>query len=111
MSRDLITFIQDSRKPGLSPNLLFRRQSWVLICSQLDLEPGKSVQVKTYHPSTLQIIPLTFTPKEPAPIQVAGQEIVYDECDVRPIKNTFWISKDGRFVKVKQGDLEITLAE
>ena len=52
-----------------------------------------------------------FTPKEPAPIQVAGQEIVYDECDVTAIKNTFWISKDGRLVKVKQGDLEITLAE
>ncbi len=81
--------------------------SWALICSQLELKAGESLQIKTFHPSTMQIIPLTFTPQAPAPIQIGNEQVICFECDVAPIKNTFWISQDGRFVRAKQGDLVI----
>lgn len=85
--------------------------SWVTICSQLPIEVGKSITVNTYHPSTMQTIPLTFTPQELKPLEVAGETLNCFVCDVAPIKNTFWISEDGRFVKVTQGNLEIKLVK
>lgn len=85
--------------------------TWVLICSQLTFAADKPVHIKTFHPSTLQIIDLTFTPKAPAAIQIGGKEVVCFECDVSPIKNTFWVSHDGRFLRAKQGDLVIELVE
>ena len=81
------------------------------ILETLDLKPGEELPIRTFHPSTLQIISLTITPKAPAPIKIGGQEIECFECQVDPIQNTFWISKDGRFVRAKQADLVIELKE
>ncbi|MDG2220495.1 MAG: transglutaminase-like domain-containing protein [Rubripirellula sp.] len=85
--------------------------SWVVICSQLELELGEGVQITTFHPSTMQTIPLTFTPTGMKNIQLGGKQIECFECEVSPIKNTFWISKDGRFLRCQQGDLVIELVE
>ncbi len=84
---------------------------WVLICSQLRLEPEKPLSIRTFHPSSLQIIPLTITPKPPVDIEIAGKKVECFECDVAPIKNTFWITRDGRFVRASQGELVIELKE
>ena len=84
---------------------------FVLMCSQLTLEPNKALTVQTFHPSTLQITPLTVTPKAPAAIEIGDKDVECFECEVAPIKNTFWISRDGRFVRAKQGDLVIEVTE
>ena len=85
--------------------------SWVVICSQLPLEPNKPLTIRTFHPSSLQIIPVTITAKAPAAITIGGKDIECFECSVDPIKNTFWITRDGRFVRASQGDLVIELKE
>jgi len=84
---------------------------FALICSQLDLKPGEPITVQTFHPSSLQIIPLTFTAKPLASIKIGGQDVECYECLVMPIKNTFWIAKDGRFVRAQQGNLVIELKD
>ncbi len=84
---------------------------WVLICAQLQLEPGKPITIRTFHPSSLRIIPLTITPKAPAAIKIGGKEVDCFECEIAPIKNAFWITRDGRFVRARQGDLVIELKE
>ena len=50
-------------------------------------------------------------PKAPATIKIGDKEVECFECEVLPIKNTFWISRDGRFVRAKQGDLVIEVTE
>ena len=85
--------------------------AWALICSQLKLAADKPIQIQTFHPSTLQLIPLTFTAEAPAAIEIGGKEVDCFECEVSPIKNTFWVSRDGRFLRAKQGDLVIELVE
>ena len=85
--------------------------SWALICSQLDLVADEPVQIQTFHPSTLQVIALTFTAKFPAAIEIGGKQVDCFECEVSPIKNTFWVSRDGRFLRAKQGDVVIELVE
>ena len=82
---------------------------WVLICSQLQLELDKPLSIRTYHTSSMQIIPLTITPIAVAPMKIDGQEVDCFECDVAPINNKFWITRDGRFVQATQGDLDIRL--
>jgi len=84
---------------------------WVLICSQLTLEPDTSVNIKTFHPSSLQIIPLTITAKAIDSIKIGGKELECFVCEVLPIKNTFWISRNGQFVRARQGELVIELTE
>ena len=83
--------------------------SFVLICSQLKLEPGKPITIQAFHPSSMQIIPLTITPKPLRTIEVSGIELECFECDVAPIKNVFYITRDGRFVRATQGGLTIEL--
>ena len=83
--------------------------SWVLICSQLQLELDKPLSIRTYHTSSMQIIPLTITPIAVASMKIDGQEVDCFECDVDPINNKFWITRDGRFVRATQGDLDIRL--
>ncbi len=83
--------------------------SFALICSQLQLEIGKPLRIDTYHPSSLQVIPLTITPKAKETIDVTGEQIECFRCKVDPIGNTFWISTGGRLVKVTQGNLTIEL--
>ncbi|MDP6446622.1 MAG: transglutaminase-like domain-containing protein [Pirellulaceae bacterium] len=82
---------------------------FVLICSQLDLSANRPVTIRTFHPSSLQIIPLTLTPGKPTPIKIGEREVECYKCEVAPIKNTFWISTAGQFVKAQQGDLVIEL--
>ncbi|MCO6455405.1 MAG: lasso peptide biosynthesis protein [Pirellulaceae bacterium] len=83
--------------------------SFALLCSQLTLETGKQVAVRTFHPSTLQLITLTFQPGELERVTVGDRELECFRCQVEPIKNTFWITPDGRLVRVGQGELTITL--
>jgi hypothetical protein len=59
----------------------------------------------------MQIIPLTFIPKAPATIKIGKKKVECFECEVAPIRNSFWISRDGCFVRAKQGDLVIELSE
>jgi hypothetical protein len=84
---------------------------FAVICSQLTFEAEKELEVRTFHPSTLQIIPLTFKPKAPSRVEIGGKEIECYECEVLPIKNTFWITRDGRFVKAQQGNVVIELVD
>ena len=85
--------------------------SFVLICSQLTLQPDQALTIEAFSPSTMQIIPLTIKPKAPAVIKIGDKDVECFECDVLPLKNTFWISRNGCFVRAKQGDLVIELTE
>lgn len=85
--------------------------SWAVICSQLELVPDTPITIRTFHPSSLQIISLTITPKEPAVITVAGEEVECFECDAQPLKNTFWIARDGRLLRTSQGTMVIELVK
>ena len=82
---------------------------FMLICSQLELKQGEDVVVTTYHPSSLQIIKLTFKPEAIEKVKIGDQEVECFRCEIAPIKNTFWITRDGRFVKAAQGGLVIQL--
>ncbi len=105
MSRDIKI---DSSVRCFDNNLL---GSFALICSQLPLESGKTINVRTFHPSSLQIIPLSFEVGEIEKLQVGGREVECFKCMVEPLKNNFWISRDGRLVQVGQGPLLIQLVE
>ncbi len=82
--------------------------SFALIFSQLPLKKG-NVRIETFHPSTLQRIPLTITFEERESVKVSGQELECWRCQVAPIRNTFWVTTDGRLVKVVAGNLSIEL--
>ena len=83
--------------------------SFALLCSQLDPSTRRPIRLHAYHPSSMQILTLTFTPKGRRERQVAGRKMVCYEFDVAPIRNTFSIAEDGRLVRVEQGDLVIEL--
>ena len=85
--------------------------SWAIICPQLHFEKDEDVEVRVFHPSSLQVIPLTFKPQRQAPVSVDGKQTPCWQCEVDPIQNTFWITGDGRFVKAQQGKLTMELAE
>ncbi|MDF1842421.1 MAG: transglutaminase-like domain-containing protein [Rubripirellula sp.] len=85
--------------------------SWVMICSQLELKLGAVEKINTFHPSSMQTIALTFTPKKISSVEISGNQIDCFECEVLPIKNTFWISLDGRFLRCQQGDLVIEVVD
>lgn len=85
--------------------------AFALICAQLPLTPETPVVVDTFHASSLQLIPLTFTCEAAAPIELHGKQVPCFKCEVAPINNTFWITKEGQFVRAKQGQLVIELAE
>ncbi len=85
--------------------------SFSLICSQLALEPGKTIDIRTYHPSSMQVFALSIKVGATEQLQVEGKEVECFKCLVEPIKNTFWITRDGRLVKVAQGPLVIELVQ
>jgi hypothetical protein len=85
--------------------------SFAAICTQLTLEPGKTVDVRTYHPSSMQIITLTFKCERVETVEICGEEVECFKCLVGPINNNFWISRDGRLMKVSQGPLVIELVK
>jgi hypothetical protein len=84
--------------------------SFALICSQFTLAENSKVDIRTFHPSSLQVIPLSFQIKEVKKIQVSGREVECFECLVEPIKNTFWITRDGRLMKVEAAGLSIDVS-
>ena len=99
-----------SLKPGIycfDNNLI---SSFALICSQFDLQENSKIELRTFHPSTMSVIALTFQLKQIKKIPVAEQEVECFECFVEPIKNTFWITRDGRLVKVEARGLAIELS-
>jgi hypothetical protein len=85
--------------------------SWALIFSQLNYEAGKEVSIRTFHPSSLQILPIAFKPGPPAQVTVGGKKVECYRCEVASIANTFWITRDGMFVRAQQGGLVIELTE
>jgi hypothetical protein len=85
--------------------------SWVLLCSQLRFEKDKDLELRAFHPSSLQVMSITFKPIRRTPLTVAGKTTECWECEVLPIKNTFWITDAGRFIKAQQGKLTMELGE
>jgi hypothetical protein len=83
--------------------------SFAALCTQLDLEPGKTVQVRSYHPGRMMILPLTFQCETVEKLKIGDREVECFKCLVGPINNTFWITRDGQLVKVAQGPLVIQL--
>jgi len=83
--------------------------SWTLLCTQLPYEVGKKIDLLLFHPSSMQKMPLTFQVKGLSPVTVGGKEEECFECFVEQLKNTFWITRDGRFVKGQQGPLVFEL--
>ena len=81
--------------------------SFSMICSQIDLKQNTKVEIGTFHPTSMRLIPLSFQIKELRKIQVGEKEVECFECLVEPIKNTFWITPDGRLVKVEASGLAI----
>jgi len=83
--------------------------SWALICTQLPYEVGKKIDLTAYHPSSMQKMPMTFDVKKLSRVAIGATEVECFECFVEQIKNTFWITRDGRFVKGGQGALVFEL--
>jgi hypothetical protein len=85
--------------------------AWILICSQLELKDGATIDLRTFHPSSLQVIPITLSVTGQEMVKVLGKDVKCFVCDVEPLKNKFWVTTDGRFVKAQQGTLVIELSE
>ena len=83
--------------------------SFALICTQLELEVGRALRIEAFHPSSLQVLGIKFTPTEEETIQVGGKAVKCFRCTVDPIGNTFWITADGRLVRVAAGELAIEI--
>ena len=62
--------------------------TFTLICSQLALEPGKTIDIRTYHPSSMQILALSLKVGETEQLKVQGKDVECYKCLVEPIKNT-----------------------
>jgi hypothetical protein len=85
--------------------------SWVLICSQLNLEAGKNLDIRAFHPSSLQTFTLSCEPSKPEAVKISGKEMECYRCEVPALKNSLWVTRDGRFVKTQQGKLVVELVE
>jgi len=77
--------------------------SFAIICSQLELREGQRTDIRTFHPSSLQLIALKFDVQSVQTIDIGGKKVDCFECRVTPINNTFWITRDGRLVRVTAG--------
>ncbi len=84
--------------------------SFAMICAQLDLKENTRIPIRTFHPTSMSLISLTFEVKEMKTIKVAGQDIECFECAVAPLNNTFWITRDRRLVKVEAPGVVIDLS-
>jgi transglutaminase-like putative cysteine protease len=102
---------QDLQIPGdcycFDNNLI---ASFALICSQFELEENTQFDIRTFHPTSSSVINLTFQVKGVRQIRLGNAEQECFECWVEPIKNTFWITRDGRLVKVEAGGLSIEVS-
>ena len=83
--------------------------SWALLCTQLPYKVGEKINFTTYHPSSMQQIPITFNVKRMTAVKFGSTNVESFECYAEQIKNTFWISKDGKFIKAQQGGLVMEL--
>ena len=72
--------------------------AWILICSQLDLKKDASIELRTFHPSSLQFIPLTCKVTGTEKISVLGEELECFVCDIEPIKNKI-LGHQGRTIR------------
>ncbi len=102
-----------SLKPGtyLFDNNLIA--SFAMLCSQFDLQEDHQIDIRTFHPTSLSVIPLTFQLKKVKTLSLGSEQVECFECNVEQIKNTFWISRDGRLVKVDipSASIEIVLTQ
>lgn len=83
--------------------------SWALLCTQLPYKVGDKINFTTYHPSSMQQIPITFNVKRMTTVKLGNTDVESFECYAEQIKNTFWVSKDGKFIKAQQGGLVMEL--
>jgi len=83
--------------------------SWALLCTQLPYKIGEKINFTTYHPSSMQQIPITFNVKRMTAVKYGGTDVESFECYAEQIKNTFWVTKDGKFIKAQQGGLVMEL--
>ncbi len=84
--------------------------SFALICSQLDLKENQKIELRTFHPSSMSVISLSFQFQGRKNTQVSGKEVECFECFVEPIKNTFWITPAGRLVKIEAKGLVVEVS-
>src|SRR5262249_41448339 len=85
--------------------------SWAMLFSQLDYVVDKEVSVRAFHGSSLQVLPITFKPGAPTEVTIGGKKLSCYKCEIATLSSTFWITRDGRFVKSHQGNLVIELSE
>ncbi len=85
--------------------------SFALIFSQLDVESDGAFTMQTFHPSSLQIIPLKILPKEWGSVAMDDVDVEARRFEVSPIQNTIWVTRNRRLIRVEQGDLAIILSE
>jgi hypothetical protein len=83
--------------------------AWALICPQLTCKVGEKINIVTYHPSSTQQIPVTFDVQGTETVSIGGTNVECFKCFLPQIKNTYWITRDGRFVKAQQGAVVIEL--
>jgi len=81
--------------------------AFALICSQLELKEHQQLEIRTFHPTAMTVIPLSFQVKGIKQTSVAGKNVECFECFVEPIKNTFWITPDGRLLKIEAPGLVV----
>jgi transglutaminase-like putative cysteine protease len=83
--------------------------AWAVICPQLTYKVGEKINIVTYHPSSTQQIPLTVDVQGTETVSIGGTNVECFKCFLPQIKNTYWITRDGRFVKAQQGAVVIEL--
>jgi hypothetical protein len=83
--------------------------SFGLMSALWPLRGESSFEVETYHPSSLQVIRLGIDVGLKTEFDWQGQKVPGFVCDVKPIKNRFFISESGQLLRVTQGALVIEL--
>jgi len=85
--------------------------SWAMICSQLDYATGMDLNLSFYHPSSMQIIPITVKTGPVEPIVIDDKKVECYKCDMPAISNTIWVTRDRKLVRAKQANVVIELVE
>lgn len=111
-----VTGVKDLRKEIKLPAGAFcfdnnMMACWAIICSQVDYAPGKEVSFSVFHPSSMQILPITIKTVAMEEIDLGKQKRECYRCDISGISNTFWVTKDGKIMRAKQGGMVIELTE
>lgn len=82
--------------------------SFAGICSHLDFKAGETTRIQAFHPNSFRILTLTFEVAKKME-KVNGEDCY--KCKVVELRNTFWVSQDGRFVKGTAATLVMQLTK